>query len=49
MHKMKPGTLTPGTIKNNCKGTIERFVARDNAFLCMSSVKETPVYWKQFM
>ena len=24
------------------------FVARDNAFLLMSSVKGTPAYWKQF-
>ena len=32
MHKIKPGTLTAGTVKSNFKGTIERFVARDNAF-----------------
>ena len=31
MHKIKPGTLTAGTVKNNFKGTIERFVASDNA------------------
>ena len=32
MHKSKPGTLTAGTAKSNCKRTIERFVASDNAF-----------------
>ena len=32
MHKIKPGTLTVGTFKNNFKGTIERFVASENAF-----------------
>ena len=49
MHKIKPGTLTAGTVKNNFKGTIERFVASDNAFSFISSVKGTPAYWKQFL
>ena len=42
MHKIKPGTLTTGTFKNNYKGTIERFVSRDNAFSFMGSVKGIP-------
>ena len=46
MHKIKPGTLTAGTVKINFKGTIERFVKRDNAFSFMSSVKGTLAYWK---
>ena len=49
MHKIKPGTLTAGTVKSNFKETIERFVARDNAFSFMNSVKGTPAYWKQFL
>ena len=49
MHKIKPGTLTAGTVKNNFKGTIKRFVATDNAFLFMSSVKGTPAHSKQFL
>ena len=32
MHKIKAGTLTAGTVKNNFKGPIERFVACDNPF-----------------
>ena len=48
MHKIKPGTLTAGTVKSNFKKTIERFVARNDAFSFMSSVKGTPAYWKQF-
>ena len=44
-HEIKPGTLTAETVKNNFKGTIERFAASDNAF--MNSVKVTRVYWKQ--
>ena len=44
MHKIKPGKLTAGMVKNNLQGTIERFVASDNAFSFMSSVKGTPPY-----
>ena len=36
MHKMKPSAFTAGTI--------ERFVARDNAFSFMNSVKGTLAY-----
>ena len=49
MHKIKPGTITAGTVINNFKATIERFVANDNVFPFMSSVKGTPEYWKQFL
>ena len=49
MHKIKPGKLTAGTVKSNIRGAIEMFVARDNAFSFMSSVKGTPAYWKQFV
>ena len=48
MHKSKPGTLTVKTVKSNFKGTIKRFVARDNAFSFMSSVKGTLKYWTQY-
>ena len=44
MLKIKPGTLTAGTVKSNFKGTIERFVVRDDVFSVMTSVKETPAY-----
>ena len=40
--KIKPGALTAGTVKSNFKGTIERIVAKDNAFSFISSVKERP-------
>ena len=49
MNKIKPDTITAGTVKSNFKATIESFVARDNAFSFMSSVKGTPAYWKQFL
>ena len=49
MHKIKAGKITARTITNNFNGTIERFVASDNAFSSKSSVKGTPGYWKQFL
>ena len=49
MHKIKLGKLTAGMVKNNLKGTIERFVESDQTFSFMSSVKGTPPYWKQFL
>ena len=48
-HKIKLGTLATGIAKNSFKGTIERFVASDNSFSFMSSVRGTPAYWKQFL
>ena len=49
MHKIKSGTLTAGSIKSNFKESVERFVASDNTFSFMSSVKGTPAYWKQLL
>ena len=49
MHKIGPDTLTAGIIKNNFKGTMERFVGRDNTFSFVCSVKKTPTYWKKFL
>ena len=43
--KLNPGTLTAGAVESNFKETIERFVASDNAFSFMNSVKGTPAYW----
>ena len=40
MRKIKPGKITAGTVDNNSKGTIERFVASENAFSFMNSVKK---------
>ena len=49
IHKIKLDTLTAGTVKNNFKRTVEKFVVSDNIFSFMSSVKGTPAYWKQFL
>ena len=42
IHNTKLRTLTAETIKNDFKGTIERFVASENEFPVMSSVRRTP-------
>ena len=49
MYRIKLGTLTGRTVKNNFKAKIERFVASDNAFSFMSSFKGRLAYWKQFL
>ena len=49
MHKIKPVTLTAGMVKNDFEWKIERSVVSDNVFSFMSSVKETPTYWKQLL
>ena len=49
LHKIKPDTLTAGTVKSNFKETVEMFVARVNAFSCMKSIKGTPAYQHIFI
>ena len=36
MHKIKPGTLTAGMVKNIFKATIKRLLATDNASFATS-------------
>ena len=45
----KPSTLTAEVVKNNVKRTNDRFAASDNAFLFVSSVKQIPAYWRQYL
>ena len=49
MHKIKPGTLTAGTVKHNFKVTVQGFVAKGNAFSFMISIRKTPTHWKQLL
>lgn len=44
IHNTKLRTLTAETIKNDFKGTIERFVESGNAFPIISSVIGAPAY-----
>ena len=45
-HGINAGQLTVGTIKQNYRGTVDRFVAIDNVLSFMSSVKWTQAYLK---
>ena len=50
MHKTKPGILTAGAVKNNLKGTIEKFIMSVFLlFLFMNSVKGILASWRQFL
>ena len=52
LHKIKPGTLTAGAVKNNLKVKIERYVASDITVSFMRSkekVKGKRAYRKQFL
>ena len=49
MHEIKSGQLTAGAVKQNYRGTIDKFVASENSFLFISQVKRTPTCWKQFL
>lgn len=42
MHKIKHDTIRAGTVKNNSKEMIERFVASENVSSFISRVKGTP-------
>ena len=42
MNEIKPCTLIAENVKNKFKETTEKFVAKDNAFSFMSSVRGAP-------
>ena len=48
IHKTKSDTISQKQLKIIKKKTIKSFVARNNAFSFLSSVKETSAYWKRF-
>ena len=49
MQKLNSCSVTAGCIRQNFKESVRKFVASNNAFSFMSSVKGTPAYWKQFL
>ena len=49
MYKVRPGSIAAATFKYILKETIEKFLAGQNEFSFINSVKETPAYWKQFL
>ena len=49
MKKVKTNHLTAGMLSKNFKGSVESFVANDEAFSFMNTVKGTLAYWKRFL
>ena len=49
MKKVKGSNLTAGMFSKNFKETVKSFIASDDAFSFMSSIKGTPAYWKRFL
>ena len=49
MQKVQALQITAGTVKQNYTELVKRLLSSENAYCFMSSVKDTPAYWKQFL
>ena len=50
MKKVKSSkSLTAGMLSSNFKETVKKFIANDEAFNFMNTLKGTPAYWKKFL
>ena len=49
MQKVCSNQLTAGMLTGNFKETVQSFVANDEAYSFMSTIKGTPAYWKRFL
>ena len=49
MRKVATTNLTAGMLSRNFKETVQQFIASDEAFSSMSSIKGTPAYWKKIL
>ena len=48
MQKVKTNQLTAGMLSRNFKESVKSFVADEEAFNFMNTIKGTPAYWKFF-
>lgn len=48
MRKVASTNLTAGMMNESFKKKVKEFVASDQAYTFMSSIKGTPAYWKKF-
>eukprot|EP00111_Clytia_hemisphaerica_P007574 TCONS_00022007-protein len=48
MRKVAASNLNAGMLSQNFKETAKQFIANDEAFAFISTVKGTPAYWKKF-
>ena len=49
MKKVKSGKLTAGMLSRNFKESVKSFVANDEAYSFMNTIKGIPAYWKRFL
>ena len=49
MQKVKTNQLTAGMLSRNFKESVKSFVANDEAFNFMTTIKGTPAYWNFFL
>ena len=49
MKKISGNNLTAGMFSQNFKETVKTFIANDEAFNFMNTMKGTPAYWKKFL
>ena len=49
MQKVKTNQLTVGMLSRNFKESVKSFVAKDEAYNFMNTIKGTPAYWKRFL
>ena len=49
LNKVSTDSLTAGMLKGNFKEKVKQFIARDNAYSFMRSIKGTPAYWRKFL
>ena len=49
MMKVATTNLTAGMLSRSFKQTVQWFIASDEAFSFMNTIKGTPAYWKKFL
>ena len=49
MRKVTSSQLTAGMLSSNFNEKVKEFIASDQAFTFMNSIKGTPAYWKRFL
>ena len=49
LKKVCPGRITAGMLSHNFSDTVKSFIANDEAYHFMNTIKGTPAYWKRFL
>ena len=49
LKKVCTGRITAGMLSHNFSDTVKSFIANDEAYHFMNTIKGTPAYWKRFL